>query len=78
MNHIFYYDVKSSIGTTGSAQIAGEETSGAQQPLIAAMPETLDKHGGRRSIRSIARSLDRVDRFDRFDNFSVARKIFEK
>ena len=35
-------------------------------------------YGGRRSIRSIARSLDRVDRFDRFDIFSVARKIFEK
>ena len=29
------------------------------------------KHGGQRSIRSIARPLDRVDRFDRFDNFRV-------
>ena len=31
----------------------------------------LKDRGGRRSIRSIARSLDRVDRFDRFDNFAV-------
>ena len=35
------------------------------------------KHGGRRSIRSIVRSLDRVDRFDRFDNFSFVRNFFK-
>ena len=34
-------------------------------------------HGGRRSIRSIARSLDRVDRFDRFDNFSFVRNVWK-
>ena len=29
----------------------------------------VQEHGGQRSIRSIARPLDRVDRFDGFDNF---------
>ena len=27
-------------------------------------------HGGRRSVRSVARSVDRVDRFGRFGNFA--------
>ena len=31
---------------------------------------SLLSHGGRRSIRSIGRSIDRIDRFDRFDKFS--------
>ena len=34
-------------------------------------------HGGLRSIRSIARSLDRVDRFDRFDNFSFVQNFWK-
>ena len=37
-----------------------------------------DGHGGRRSVRSIARSIDRIDRFDRFGNFFVRSKFFQK
>ena len=36
--------------------------------------EELDQmrdHGGRRSVRSVARSVDRVDRFGNFANFSI-------
>ena len=37
--------------------------------MVVHLSRTLSRHGGRRSIRSIVRSIDQVDRFDRFDNF---------
>ena len=34
--------------------------------MVPSVHQTRNVHGGRRSIRSVARSIDRVDRFDRF------------
>ena len=53
------------MGTTDASIDGGDD---AVASLL--LPVDRPMHGGRRSVRSVARSVDRFDRFGRFGNFA--------